>query len=164
MDVRMPEMDGVTAVKIIREDADLKDTVVIAVSASVFPDSAQRFKDAGFDDFLGKPLAAGELFRKLKDHAGVQFTDIGDVTAEAEAMTGETVALTPQEAEDLAARIREATEMGDVSALTSLASDLEAAGGGPAAYADRIAELAGMFDFAALNELADEIASSASEG
>jgi CheY-like chemotaxis protein len=163
MDVRMPEMDGVTAVKIIRDDADLRDTVIIAVSASVFPDSADRFRGAGFDDFLSKPLAAGELFRELREHAGVEFTEMSGASAQEEPETAEAGELTPEEAGDLAARIRGAVAMGDVAALTGLAADLETAGGSPAAYAARIAELAGMFDFAALNALADEIESSSSD-
>jgi hypothetical protein len=53
--------------------------------------------------------------------------------------------------------------MGDVSALTELASDLESAGGAPATYAQRISDLAAMFDFPALNALADDVESSASD-
>jgi CheY-like chemotaxis protein len=159
MDVRMPEMDGVTAVGIIREDADLKDTCVIAVSASVFPDSAQRFRDAGFDDFIGKPLAAGELFRKLGEHAGVQYVDLGGTEEDDGAEATGTTVLTTEEAEGIASRIRSAVEVGDVAALTALAAELESSGGPASAYAGRIADLVGMFDFTGLSALADEIES-----
>jgi PAS domain S-box-containing protein len=61
MDVRMPVMDGFTATRAIKADPLLRDTVVIAVSASVFPDVVTRMREEGCDDFVSKPVRIGEL-------------------------------------------------------------------------------------------------------
>jgi PAS domain S-box-containing protein len=61
MDVRMPVMDGFTATRAIKADPILRDTVVIAVSASVFPDVVTRMREEGCDDFVSKPVRIGVL-------------------------------------------------------------------------------------------------------
>ena len=61
MDVRMPVMDGFAATRAIKADPLLRDTVVIAVSASVFPDVVERMREEGCDDFVSKPVRIGEL-------------------------------------------------------------------------------------------------------
>ena len=49
MDIRMPNMNGLDATGVIRKDAQLRDTVVIAVTASVFPEFRQSLTEAGCD-------------------------------------------------------------------------------------------------------------------
>jgi CheY-like chemotaxis protein len=61
MDVRMPVMDGFAATRAIKDDPLLRDTVVIAVSASVFPDVVTRMREEGCDDFVSKPVRIGVL-------------------------------------------------------------------------------------------------------
>jgi len=83
-DVRMPRMNGVDVVKEIRADDQLRETKVFAVTASVFPEFQQQAMDAGFDDFLMKPLRVTELARLL----GVEFVR-EEETAENAAEGGE---------------------------------------------------------------------------
>src|SRR5690606_12700244 len=59
MDVRMPVMDGYAATAAIKSDASLRGTVVIAVSASVFPEVIARMRAEGCDDFVTKPVRVG---------------------------------------------------------------------------------------------------------
>jgi signal transduction histidine kinase/DNA-binding response OmpR family regulator len=73
MDVRMPRLNGVEALKEIRQDSKLKDLLVFAVTASVFPDFHEKALKVGFDDFIGKPFKASELFEKLKRHLKASF-------------------------------------------------------------------------------------------
>ena len=68
MDVRMPRLNGIEALKMIREDAQLRHIKVIAVTASVFPEFRKKAIDAGFDDFLAKPFRVEELMHKLEKH------------------------------------------------------------------------------------------------
>jgi len=65
MDLRMPVMDGFTAVKEIRADAALSKLPVIAVSASAFHQDERDVKLKGFDSFLRKPVIADELIVEL---------------------------------------------------------------------------------------------------
>jgi len=58
MDMRMPEMDGLSATRAIREAERTNGhrIVVVALTANVLEGDRQACKDAGMDDFLAKPL------------------------------------------------------------------------------------------------------------
>ena len=57
MDVQLPDIDGITALARIREDATLDAVPCLAVSASVMPDDQQRVIVSGFDGFIAKPIS-----------------------------------------------------------------------------------------------------------
>jgi CheY-like chemotaxis protein len=61
MDIQMPEMDGITAIKHIRADKAIAKTPIIAVSASVMPGDKERSLLAGADEFIGKPYKMKDL-------------------------------------------------------------------------------------------------------
>jgi CheY-like chemotaxis protein len=68
MDVHMPEMDGLQATSRIREQlAPDRQPRIIAVSAGVTGDEIKTCRDAGMDDFLGKPFKLSDLTRVLID-------------------------------------------------------------------------------------------------
>ena len=156
MDIRMPRMNGVEAVQRIREDANLRDTVVIAVSASVFPDSAARFSEEGFDDFIAKPLRAGELFEKIARHLDVELSRSGAEPTPVENATTQS-AISPERARAVAARLREAAAMGDVSTISEFATELRR-DEATCSYGETVEELAKTFDLDAIIRLADELA------
>ncbi len=56
MDIRLPGMDGVTALGQLRADAETAGIPVLAVTASVMRGDEQRFRTAGFDGFVAKPI------------------------------------------------------------------------------------------------------------
>jgi two-component system cell cycle response regulator DivK len=57
MDIQLPDIDGVSVLRLLREDATLRATPVLAVSASVMPDEQQKIIASGFDAYLTKPIA-----------------------------------------------------------------------------------------------------------
>ena len=57
MDIQLPDIDGITALRRIREDAALDSIPVLAVSASVMPDEQQMIVVSGFDAYITKPIA-----------------------------------------------------------------------------------------------------------
>jgi CheY-like chemotaxis protein len=59
MDIRMPEMNGLDATRIIKEVSH--DTPVIALSAYAFEDNIREAKLAGFDEFMAKPFRVEHL-------------------------------------------------------------------------------------------------------
>ena len=65
MDMQMPVMDGIEAVRLIRQEERLRDLPVIAMTANVMAQDIQRCYDAGMNDHLGKPIDVEELFDKL---------------------------------------------------------------------------------------------------
>lgn len=62
MDVQMPQMDGITATKIIRKD--LKSQVwIVAMTADAMPEDRQACLDAGMNDYASKPISIQEIMR-----------------------------------------------------------------------------------------------------
>ena len=68
MDHMMPEMDGVEAMKRIRQvaDAKFKHPVIIALTANVLSGAKEMFIKEGFDGFIAKPIDIGEFERLMK--------------------------------------------------------------------------------------------------
>ena len=64
MDVRMPEMDGLTATKRIRalERSDSGTIPIIAMTANVFEEDTERSLEAGMDAHLFKPIEPEKMF------------------------------------------------------------------------------------------------------
>ena len=68
MDIRMPEMDGLEATKVIRSSghADATDIPIIALTANAFDEDVQRSLQAGMSAHLSKPVEADILFETLE--------------------------------------------------------------------------------------------------
>src|ERR1019366_6305222 len=56
MDIQLPDIDGIEALRRIREVRELDAMPVVAVSASVMPDDQQKIVTSGFDAFVTKPI------------------------------------------------------------------------------------------------------------
>lgn len=70
MDLRMPGMDGLTAIRHIRARPDGKATVpIIVITADAAADLHQRCRANGADHVLGKPVPMEALFDTLSDIA-----------------------------------------------------------------------------------------------
>lgn len=76
MDIRMPEMDGYQATQQIKTSSQGHDTVVIALTASVFEENKQKILDAGCDDFVRKPFRQTEVLQKIAAHLGVKYLTV----------------------------------------------------------------------------------------
>lgn len=68
MDLKMPEMDGVTATRAMREDKALADIPVIALTASAIRSREDEVRQELFADFLTKPIDIPKLFAALERH------------------------------------------------------------------------------------------------
>ena len=68
MDIRMPEMDGLDATRIIKEVN--QEVPVIALSAYAFPENIREAKAAGCDDFMAKPFKVEDLIELIKHYIG----------------------------------------------------------------------------------------------
>ncbi len=61
MDIQMPVMDGLAAIREIRADAAIKDTPIVALTALVMPGDRERCLAAGATDYMSKPVSLKEL-------------------------------------------------------------------------------------------------------
>lgn len=71
MDIQMPMMDGIQALKLIKKQDEIKHIPVIAVSASITGKNKQAIIQEGFDDFISKPVDMDELATIIQKHLDV---------------------------------------------------------------------------------------------
>ena len=73
MDIQLPGMDGITALKQLRANPQTKSIPVIAITASAMTNNRQAMLAEGFDGYQSKPISVkdflGELERVLTSHA-----------------------------------------------------------------------------------------------
>lgn len=65
MDLQMPEMDGLTATRILRANPQLRGLPIIAMTAHVMTEEVQRCFEAGMNDHVAKPIDPDSLFATL---------------------------------------------------------------------------------------------------
>ncbi len=68
MDIKMPEMDGFTCIRKIREIND--EVPIIAVTAFAFSNDFRRAIEVGANDYISKPYNAHQLIEKIKSFVG----------------------------------------------------------------------------------------------
>jgi two-component system cell cycle response regulator DivK len=73
MDIQLPGIDGITALKQLRADPQTKSIPVIAITASAMTNNRQAMLAEGFDGYQSKPIGVkdflGEMERVLASHA-----------------------------------------------------------------------------------------------
>jgi CheY-like chemotaxis protein len=66
MDIMMPEMDGLTAMRKIRERAEWKKLPIIALTAKAMRDDLEACMAAGANDYIAKPLDVEKLLSLIR--------------------------------------------------------------------------------------------------
>lgn len=70
MDIQMPLVDGLEAVRVLREKG--LNTPIIAITAHAASQDCQRCLEIGFDGFLAKPLNQATLLAAVQEHVGCE--------------------------------------------------------------------------------------------
>ncbi len=68
MDIRLPDMDGVEALRRLLADERTASIPVLAVTAQAMHGDREGFLAAGFDGYVSKPLNIVELVGTVKRH------------------------------------------------------------------------------------------------
>jgi CheY-like chemotaxis protein len=69
MDIQMPEMDGLEATRLIRQELPLsRQPHIIAITAAAMQLDREKCVEAGMDDFVAKPMRLGDLAQALKEY------------------------------------------------------------------------------------------------
>ena len=66
MDIQLPGINGIEALKILRRNPATAAIPVIAVTASVMQQDRNLITEAGFDAYIGKPLNLKEFLESVK--------------------------------------------------------------------------------------------------
>jgi len=127
LDIRMPNMDGLEALRRIRAHAEWSSVKIVAVSASTLTHQRREMLEAGFDGFIGKPFRLEQVCACLAALLEVEFiyAAAGDVPPEDAETDWRTVELPT----DLLERLREAAEFRQVTRLENGFQEMEQLGG-----------------------------------
>jgi two-component system, cell cycle response regulator DivK len=68
MDIQLPDLDGVQALRRLRADERTAAIPVLAVTAQAMRGDRERFLAAGFDGYVSKPLNVRELIATVREH------------------------------------------------------------------------------------------------
>jgi CheY-like chemotaxis protein len=66
MDIQLPGMSGIEALKLLRADATTAAIPAIAVTASVMQQDRRLITEAGFDGYVGKPINIKEFLEAVR--------------------------------------------------------------------------------------------------
>lgn len=67
MDIQMPEMDGIEATKVLREELEIR-TPIIALTANAFKTEIDNCINAGMNDYITKPFIEENLLKIIYKH------------------------------------------------------------------------------------------------
>jgi len=85
MDIQMPEMDGLTATRLIREDSRFKSLPILAMTAHAMKGEYEKSIAAGMNDHITKPIDPALLYKTLADHIDMGHSEVleqGSATAQ----------------------------------------------------------------------------------
>jgi CheY-like chemotaxis protein len=66
MDIKMPEMDGITVAKVIRKLRPENGPKIIAITAFALEGDREKCLEAGINDYISKPVKIGDLVDVLR--------------------------------------------------------------------------------------------------
>ncbi len=155
MDLVMPEMDGLKATRIIRDDPELAPVPIIAVSASATHTDRSRTFDAGCNDHLSKPLLRDDLLQILAKNLPLTWIEAAEKAPQPPAPNPEADqddaaldALTPNQW----ARLKDTLDDGNPQHIDSLLTELDA--GRSLVLVARLREMLWSFELNRLREIA----------
>jgi two-component system, cell cycle response regulator DivK len=69
MDIQLPDIDGVEALRLLRADERTASIPVLALTAQAMHGDRERFLAAGFDGYLSKPVNIVELVASVNEYS-----------------------------------------------------------------------------------------------
>jgi two-component system cell cycle response regulator DivK len=66
MDMQLPEISGLEVTKQLKEDETLRSIPVIAVTALAMKGDEQKYRDAGCDAYIAKPISIANLLQTVE--------------------------------------------------------------------------------------------------
>jgi PAS domain S-box-containing protein len=76
MDIQMPVLDGVQALRRMQLEFPPPLPKCIAVTAAVLQHERQQYLETGFDDIISKPYLFNTICKALEQHLGLAFVDV----------------------------------------------------------------------------------------
>ena len=71
MDIQLPEISGLDITALLKQDPELKEIPVIAVTAFAMKGDEQKIREGGCEDYISKPISVTKFIEVVKKHLGV---------------------------------------------------------------------------------------------
>jgi PAS domain S-box-containing protein len=158
MDVHMPVMDGLEAIRRIKADPRGKATIIVALTASAMDDDRRAVDQSGADDFLAKPCNEEDLLEKMRAHLDLAYRyeetngEAQPVSTGAPALSVEQLRQLPVE---LAREMHDATLTGNKKRLDQLILKVTETGAAESARA--LQQLADKYEYDGLTRLLEAV-------
>ena len=70
MDIQLPEVSGLEVTKWLKDDSELKDIPVVAVTAFAMKGDEKRIRDGGCEAYISKPITVSSFLQTVRQFAG----------------------------------------------------------------------------------------------
>lgn len=68
LDISLPQMDGITLMRKLREREDCRAIPMVALTAHAMVDDRKHLLDAGFDEYVSKPIVDESILLNVMDN------------------------------------------------------------------------------------------------
>ncbi|HEX8958083.1 MAG TPA: response regulator [Burkholderiaceae bacterium] len=66
MDIQLPDMDGLTAVRLLRQEAATRHLKIVALTAFAMKGDENRMLDSGCDSYIAKPIRYQSFLEEVR--------------------------------------------------------------------------------------------------
>jgi two-component system cell cycle response regulator DivK len=66
MDIQLPEVSGLDVMKWLKDDVDVKDIPVIAVTAFAMKGDEEKIREGGCQDYIAKPISVTKFLETVQ--------------------------------------------------------------------------------------------------
>ena len=70
MDIQLPEVSGLQVTQWLKDDAELRDIPVIAVTAFAMKGDEEKIRQGGCEAYLSKPISVAKFLETIRNYAG----------------------------------------------------------------------------------------------
>jgi two-component system cell cycle response regulator DivK len=70
MDIQLPEVSGLQVTQWLKEDSNLRDIPVIAVTAFAMKGDEEKIRQGGCEAYLSKPISVAKFLETVRIYAG----------------------------------------------------------------------------------------------
>jgi two-component system cell cycle response regulator DivK len=70
MDIQLPEISGLEVTKWLKDDEELREIPVIAVTAFAMKGDEERIRQGGCEAYISKPISIGTFLEMVRRHLG----------------------------------------------------------------------------------------------
>ncbi len=153
LDLVMPCQNGFDALKQLRANRATSSAKVFAFSARVFEEDRQRSLQAGFDDFVPKPVDLYALLMKVGQHLNLTWQTEAAVTPAIAPLPGRTTIM-PAQLPDLPQleALYKLARLGDIQGILVQIDAIEQQSTAYQPFVNRIRKAAGDFDTRAIKK------------